>query len=68
MLYALCMDNAELVRVLRASLGPKESQKRLAERFGVSQATVSRWEAGIEPVSGPAKILLDQLVAEHIKP
>jgi DNA-binding transcriptional regulator YiaG len=47
---------------LRKSLG--ESQSAFAERFGVNQSTVSRWEDGEEP-SGPALILLTQMENER---
>lgn len=49
---------------LRKSLG--ESQAAFAERFGVNQSTVSRWEDGEEP-SGPALIILTQLESERVE-
>ena len=39
------------------------SQAALAERLGVDQATISRWERGVVPVSGPAALAL-RLLAE----
>ena len=48
---------------LRKSLG--ETQTAFAERLGVNQSTVSRWEDGEEP-SGPALVLLKQLENERV--
>ena len=42
------------------------SQAKLAEKFGVDQATVSRWEANGGPKSGAAKKLLDRLWVEAL--
>ena len=49
---------------LRKSLGAP--QAAFAERFGVNQSTVSRWEDGEEP-SGPALVLLTQLESERLR-
>jgi DNA-binding transcriptional regulator YiaG len=49
---------------LRASLG--ETQAQFAERLGVDQSAVSRWEEGIRIPSGPATIILSQLERERI--
>jgi len=37
------------------------SQAKMAEKFGVDQATVSRWETKGGPKSGSARKLLDRL-------
>jgi DNA-binding transcriptional regulator YiaG len=44
------------LRTLRAKLGL--DQWGLAERIGVDQATISRWEAGKVPISRVAVLLL----------
>lgn len=48
---------------LRAFLG--ETQTEFAERFGVYQSTVCRWEAGEEP-SGPALVILASLERDRL--
>jgi DNA-binding transcriptional regulator YiaG len=48
---------------LRASLN--ETQTEFAERFGVNQSTVSRWEDGEEP-SGPAMVILNNLERDRL--
>lgn len=49
----------ENVLPLRSKLGL--TQTELADRLGVSQPLVARWEAGNRVPSGPAAILLKQL-------
>jgi transcriptional regulator with XRE-family HTH domain len=49
------------IKILRIRLG--ETQTAFAERFGVDQATVSRWESGMPP-RGPAQMLMASLVQE----
>lgn len=56
------MAKVNIVARLRASLG--ETQMEFAERFGVNQSTVCRWENGEEP-SGPALILINALERER---
>lgn len=40
------------------------SQQSLAEKIGVDQGTVSKWESGKQSPSGPALKLLRQLSSE----
>jgi DNA-binding transcriptional regulator YiaG len=47
------------LKALRAKLGL--DQWGLAERIGVDQATISRWEAGKVPISRVAVLLLKML-------
>lgn len=47
--HSLCMDYVELVRAIRERLGEKVTQAELAERFGVTQPTISRWLKGATP-------------------
>jgi transcriptional regulator with XRE-family HTH domain len=54
------MTPAQL-KSLRAQLG--WSQARLAERVGVDQATISRWEAGTVPISQLAANFLKTLAS-----
>jgi DNA-binding transcriptional regulator YiaG len=56
---------AAQIQALRRNLG--ESQEVFAFRFGVSQSTVSRWEAGLYPPIGRAAILLAGLHTEVAK-
>lgn len=49
------MTPADL-KAAREALGL--SQNGLAERLGVSQSTVSRWEAGLMPIERPAMLRL----------
>jgi DNA-binding transcriptional regulator YiaG len=51
------------LRKLRDALG--ESQTEFAKRLGVTQATVSRWEDGELLIQGPARILIERLMADH---
>lgn len=43
------------------------SQNRLAEELGVSQSTLSRWEAGRMPIEHPRllRLALERLLADH---
>ena len=61
--YPRNMAKVNIVSRLRAFLG--ETQTEFAERFGVNQSTVCRWEAGEEP-SGPALVLLNHLERERL--
>lgn len=51
----LCMSNDFDVKSLRERMGV--SQGELAKRFGVNQATISRWEKFGLPDSGPARLV-----------
>jgi len=55
----------ESVFPLRSKLGL--TQTELADRLGVSQPLVARWEAGDRVPSGPAAILLRQLDKQSSK-
>lgn len=48
---------------LRKKLGI--SQQEFAQRLGVNQAQISRWENGLG-VSGPTKVLLEKVVTGEI--
>ncbi len=50
----------QAIKKLRQRLGLTQSE--LAERLGVDQATIHRWEKGAKP-SGPAEKLLQQIAA-----
>lgn len=52
----------ETLRAARAALG--ESQKTFAARFGVEQATVSRWETEGPPDRGVTAKLLERVLGE----
>ena len=63
--YALCIDadamQKDQIKSFRESRGL--SQKELADRLGVNQATVSRIENGAT-IPKPVAILLDHLMSE----
>ncbi len=50
------------VRKLRERLGLTQAQ--LAEKLGVNQTTIHRWEMGTRQLRGPAIKLLAELVAQ----
>jgi DNA-binding transcriptional regulator YiaG len=54
------------VRTLRTSLG--ESQSAFAERFGVDQSAVSRWEKDGLPNRGAARRAVEKLAAKITGP
>jgi len=43
------------IKAVRERLG--ESQEKFAERFGVDQCTISRWETDGLPDRGPSKLI-----------
>src|SRR5690348_6219388 len=53
------MTDSELVTHARQELGI--TQTELADRLGVTPSAVSRWEAGLRALPGPARKLLEQL-------
>lgn len=55
------MMNGNELLTLRKTLDL--SQQSLAEKIGVDQGTVSKWESGKQSPSGPALKLLKQLAA-----
>ena len=58
------MTDSEVdIRALRERLG--ESQAAFGDRFGVDQSTIHRWETKGCPRRGPARRMIDDLVAEH---
>lgn len=67
--YAICID-VEMqqidVRSVRESLG--ESQTAFAERFGVDQSTVHRWETEGLPERGVARHAVEKLLQELMPP
>ncbi|WP_316172452.1 helix-turn-helix domain-containing protein [Bradyrhizobium sp. SZCCHNRI2049] len=50
--------DASLIREARERIG--ESQAAFAERFGVDQSTVHRWETNGPPARGPARRLIER--------
>jgi DNA-binding transcriptional regulator YiaG len=52
----------EVFRAARARLG--ESQTTFAGRFGVDQATISRWETEGPPERGVAAKLIERVMSE----
>ncbi len=50
------------IKLMRRRLGL--SQKGFADRFRVSQATVSRLETGHRTLKGPLELAVEQLAAE----
>jgi DNA-binding transcriptional regulator YiaG len=54
--------NAQLIREAREKVG--ESQRAFAERFGVDQSTLHRWETDGPPTRGPARKALERELAE----
>jgi len=53
---------AEAIREARDRLG--ETQWEFADRIGINQATVSRWEAGALPKKGVAQALLRRIMED----
>ncbi|MDE2107218.1 MAG: helix-turn-helix domain-containing protein [Patescibacteria group bacterium] len=53
---------ADQLRAAREKVG--ESQAEFAERFGVDQSTVSRWESMGPPVHGPVRRMIEQIMSE----
>lgn len=56
-----CPTGAEII-ALRKSLGLR--QKPFSILIGVSQASVSRWENGVEQPNGSAAVLLASMIEE----
>jgi DNA-binding transcriptional regulator YiaG len=47
----------------RVKLGKK--QREMAQMLGVDLRTYQRWEYGERPISGPAVLLLQRILADH---
>lgn len=58
------MAKINIVARLRAFYG--ETQMEFAERIGVNQGTISRWESGQEEPRGPALVLINRMERERI--
>jgi len=56
------MITSAKVRAARRRLG--ESQSEFAERFGINQSTIHRWETEGVPTGGAARIALEHVLAE----
>lgn len=56
------MITGEALRAVREGLG--EKQGPFAARFGVNQATISRWETEGPPSSGMAAKLIERVLGE----
>lgn len=52
----------ETIRTARERAG--ESQAQFAVRFGVNQSTIHRWETDGPPPGGPARKMIEQVVAQ----
>ena len=72
--YARCINpvmfTAAEIKEMRMALG--ESQTAFAQRFGIDQSTVHRWETDGPPRRGPALVALralkEQMVASGAEP
>jgi DNA-binding transcriptional regulator YiaG len=53
--------DAQLIRSARERVG--ESQAAFAERFGVDQSTVHRWETAGPPSRGPARKAIEREIS-----
>lgn len=56
------MVTAALIRAARERL--RETQGQFAERFGVDQSTVHRWETDGPPVRGPGRKAIERVLAD----
>lgn len=56
------MISAESIKRVRDRLA--ETQEQFAERLGIDQATLSRWEAGRVPTRGPTFLWLQRVLAD----
>jgi len=57
------MDDLFDAAAVRTELGL--SQAQLAELLGIDQSSISNWETGKTKPSGPSRMLLQRLLAEH---
>jgi transcriptional regulator with XRE-family HTH domain len=56
------MLTGEQIRAARAALG--ESQSAFAERFGVDQSTIHRWETDGPPGRGAARKAIEHVLGD----
>lgn len=63
--WRICLGMAQKINIARLRSSLNETQAEFAERCGVNQSTVCRWEAGDEP-SGLALALLRLLERERL--
>jgi len=56
------MISGDAIRANRERLG--ESQTEFAERFGVTQSAISRWETNGIPEHGAAEAAIERILAE----
>jgi transcriptional regulator with XRE-family HTH domain len=56
------MSMSEQIKTVRNNL--KETQAAFAARFGLDQATISRWENKGIPERGPARMAVERLLAD----
>lgn len=54
--------SGDTLRAARERLG--ESQAAFADRFGVNQSTIHRWETEGPPASGTARRLIERVVSD----
>ena len=60
--YGLGMVTREQIKAAREALG--ENQEQFAQRLGVDQTTVHRWEKRGLPGRGTAKVAVEKLLSE----
>jgi len=61
LLYSPGMTPEKIIKLRNAHGWP---QHELAKRLETTQASISRYEGGVRPVAGPAKVLL-QMMYDH---
>lgn len=62
-MHILAMTQAIDIKTFRESIG--WSQEKLADELGVDRSNVSRWENGKSSLRGPARKVLERLIAEN---
>ncbi|WP_353653615.1 helix-turn-helix transcriptional regulator [Ochrobactrum sp. MC-1LL] len=60
--HIVAMKQAIDILAFRESIG--WSQERLAEELGVNRSSISRWEQGKASLRGPARKVIERLIAE----
>jgi DNA-binding transcriptional regulator YiaG len=55
---------ARKINLRKARWRVGESQQEFAARLGVDQSTYSRWENGMLPTKGPARVTIEYVLAD----